>query len=116
MNDLTPSYEPDAGQVILEGRPAGPADEAGLVPVTGVDLAFDRGDGHLIRVVADVDDQAVADPSDQAVAGTGGQAAAALLNRLFGPRAARVLDEVATSPVEPGTPWPYTLSPEPVLC
>ena len=116
MNDLTPSYEPDAGQVILEGRPAGPAGEAGLVPVTGVDLAFDRGDGHLIRVVADVDDQAVADPSDQAVAGTGGQAAAALLNRLFGSRAARVLDEVATSPAEPGAPWPYTLSPEPVLC
>src|SRR6185437_10097903 len=116
MNDLTPSYEPDAGQVILEGRPAGPAGEAGLAPVAGVDLAFDRGDGHLVRVVADAGDQAVADPSDQAAAGTGGQAAAALLNRLFGPRAARVLGEVASSPAEPGAPWPYTLSPEPVLC
>jgi len=115
MNDLTPSYEPDAGQVILEGRPAGPAGEAGLVPVAGVDLAFDRGDGHLIRVVADAGDQVVAGPGDQAVSGAGGQVAA-LLNRLFGPGAARVLDEVATSPAEPGAPWPYTLSPEPVLC
>src|SRR5690242_5676346 len=114
MNDLTPSFEPDAGQVILDGRPAGPAGEAGLAPVAGVDLAFDRGDGHLVRVVADADGQAVAGISDQAVAGTGGQAEAALLNRLFGPEAARVLDEVATGPAEPGAPWPYTLSPEPV--
>src|SRR5947207_742195 len=98
MNDLTPSYEPDAGQVILEGRPAGPAGEAGLVPVAGVDLAFDRGDGHLVRVVADAGVQEVAGISGQAVAGTSGQAAAALLSRLFGPGAARVLDEVAVSP------------------
>jgi hypothetical protein len=100
MSDLTPSYEPDADQVILEGHPAGSAGEAGLVPVTGVDLAFDRGDGHLVRVVADADDQT----------------AATLLTRLFGPQAVRVLDEVATSPAEAGTPWPRAFSPEPVLC
>ena len=99
MNDLTPSYEPDVGQVILEGRPAGPAGEAGLVPVTGVDLAFDRGDGHLIRVVADAPDQTTA----------------ALLTRLFGPQAACVLDELVTSAAEPGARVP-ALSPEPVLC
>ncbi len=100
MNDLTPSYEPDADQVILEGRPAGPAGEAGLVPVAGVDLAFDRGDGHLVRVVADAGDRA----------------AATLLTRLFGPRGARVLGEVAAGPAEPGAPWPHALPPEPVLC
>jgi len=125
MNDLTPSYEPDAGQVILEGRPAGPGGEAGLVPVAGVDLAFDRGDGHLVRVVADAGDQVVAGPSGQAVAGAGGHAvagaggqaaAALLLNRLFGLETARILDEVAASPAEPGAPQPYKLSPEPVLC
>ena len=106
MNDLTPSYEPDAGQVILEGRPAGSAGEAGLVPVAGVDLAFDRGDGHLVRVVADA--------GDQVMVGASGQAAATLLNRLFGPVAARVLDEVVASPAEPGAPRPQALSPEPV--
>ena len=108
MNDLTPSYEPDAGQVILAGRPAGSAGEAGLVPVAGVDLAFDRGDGHLVRVVADADDQVMADAS--------GQAAATLLNRLFGPVAARVLNEVVASSAKPGAPQPQALSPEPVVC
>jgi hypothetical protein len=97
MNDLTPSYEPDAGQLILEGRLAGIAGEAGLVPVAGVDLAFDRGDGHLVRVLAEA----------------GGEAAGTLLTRLFGPQAARVLDEVVTHPAEQDAP---VLSPEPVLC
>jgi len=55
MNDLTPSFEPDAGLVILEGRPAGVAGEAGFTLAAGTDLAFDRFDGHLVRVVADVE-------------------------------------------------------------
>ena len=71
MNDLTPSYESETGQVILDGLPAGPAGEAGLVPVAGVDLAFDRADGHLVRAVVDAD----------------GVPATALLTRLFGPHA-----------------------------
>jgi hypothetical protein len=100
MNDLTSSYEPDAGQVILEGRRAGLAGEAGLVPVTGVDLAFDRGDGRLVRLVAE----------------PGGEAAATLLTRLFGPQAARALDEVVAHPAERGAPRPRVLSPEPVPC
>jgi hypothetical protein len=94
MNDLTPSYEPETGQVILDGRPAGPAGEAGLVPVTGVDLAFDRGDGHLVRVVV----QASREP-------------AALLTRLFGPQAASVLQDTA----EQAVTEPRPLSPEPGL-
>jgi hypothetical protein len=79
MNDLTPSYEPETGQVILDGRPAGPAGEARLVPVAGVDLAFDRADGHLVRAVVDAD-------------GTSGTT---LLTCLFGPQALCVLRNTA---------------------
>ena len=53
MTGLTPGYEPETGQVILEGRPAGVAGEARLVPVSGAELAFDRAGGHLSRVVVD---------------------------------------------------------------
>jgi hypothetical protein len=96
MNDLTPSYEPETGQVIFDGRPAGPAGEAGLVPVTGVDLAFDRTDGHLVRVIADLDDTPAAE----------------LLTRLFGPRAAGVLRDVTGVP----RARPCALSPDQELC
>jgi len=73
MTGLTPGYEPETGQVILEGRPAGVAGEARLVPVSGAELAFDRAGGHLSRVVVDT-------------GGTGGpgERVAALLVRLFG--------------------------------
>ena len=53
MRDLTPSYVPETGEVILDGPPAGPAGEAGLVPVAGMELAFDRADGHLVRAIVD---------------------------------------------------------------
>jgi hypothetical protein len=104
MNDLAPSYEPDAGQVILEGRPAGLAGEAGLVPVTGLELAFDRADGHLVRAVIDADNQAAT------------TLLLLLLNRLFGPRAALPRDTVSARRGARGAPQPYALSPEPVLC
>ena len=93
---------PTTGQVILEAARPGSAGEAGLVPVTGVDLAFDRGDGHLVRAVRSDADS--------------GQAAATLLNRLFGPQAAQVLNEVVASSASRGAPQPQVLSPEPVLC
>jgi hypothetical protein len=95
MNGLTPSYEPETGWVILDGRPGGPAGEAGLVPVAGVDLAFDRADGHLVRAVVDADSEP----------------AAALLTRLFGPQATSVLRDAA----EQAGPGPRPLSPEPGL-
>ena len=106
MNALTPAYEAESAQVILEGRPAGPAGEAGLVPVTGVDLAFDRADGHLVRAVVDTDDA----PTP------------ALLARLFGRRVTGLLRAAA----KPGGPEPESgaaeagagpgpLSPEPEL-
>jgi hypothetical protein len=96
MNDLTPSYESETGQVIVNGPPAGPAGEAGLVPVAGVDLAFDLADGHLVRAVVDA----------------AGVPAAALLSRLFGPHAPAVLRDAAW-PSEAG---PRPLCPEAGLC
>ena len=96
MNDLTPSYEPETGQVILDGRPAGPAGEAELMPFEGVDLAFDRADGRLIRVIVDSDDASVL----------------ALVTRLFGPQAAGVLHDVT----ERAGVGPGRLTPEPGLC
>jgi len=123
MNDLTPSFERETGQVILEGLPAGVAGEASLIPMPGLDLAFDRADGRLCRVVVDT-------------AGTGGsipvgEQAAAMLVELFGayalnavadPAGAQVLSPDpgltamlsslarldaarATSPAPPGSPW-----------
>jgi hypothetical protein len=121
--NLTPSFERETGQVIIEGLPAGVAGEAPLIPVPGLDLAFDRADGHLCRVVVDT-------------AGTDGRIAvgeqvAAILIQLFGAQAPSVVSNPAgahvlssdpgltgtlsslarldaaraTSPVPPGSPW-----------
>jgi hypothetical protein len=99
MNDLLPSYEPQTGQVILQGLPAGAAGEATLVPTAGLDLAFDRADGHLARVVIDVAEAAAVSK--------------AMLVRLFGPDAPAVLrDAAAWARKQPAK----VLSPEPVLC
>jgi hypothetical protein len=83
MNDLTPSFERETGQVTLDGLPAGAAGEAFLTPVPGLDLAFDRVDGRLCRAVV-------------GVAGAGGSVAvgehtAAMLIRLFGQEAPGVV-------------------------
>lgn len=122
MTDLRPDYEPSSGQVILEDLPAGAAGEASLIPAAGVDMAFDRADGHLTRVVVD------AGGADGL-----GEPAADLLVRLFGPHAPGVVRRAAaqqaqllslepelsgtlsrlarldaarsTSPVPPGSPW-----------
>ena len=85
---LTPSFERETGQVILEGLPGGVAGEASLVPVPGLDLAFDRADGRLCRVVVDT-------------AGTDGSIAVgkqitAMLIRLFGAQAPSVVSDTAT--------------------
>ena len=100
MSDLTPSYEPEAGQVILEGLPAGAGGEARLVPVAGLDLAFDRADGHLSRAIVDADG-----------ADGPGEPAAAMLVRLFGQEAPGVVRDAASRPGES-----RVLSPEPGLC
>ena len=100
--NLTPSFERETGQVILEGLCAGVAGEAPLIPAPGLDLAFDRADGHLCRVVVDT-------------VGTGGPVAvgeqvAAMLIRLFGAEAPSVVSGAAT-----GSGGARALSPEPGL-
>jgi hypothetical protein len=128
MTNLTPVFERETGQVIVEGIPAGVAGEAPLVPVAGLELAFDRADGHLCRAVI----EATADDGSFAV----GQQVEAILTRLFGPGAlaavsgagagapkqtkvlspdpgltgtlsslARLDAARATSPVPPDSPW-----------
>lgn len=126
MNDLTPSIERETGQVILDGLSAGVAGEAPLIPVPGLDLAFDRADGRLVRVVVDLVDTTGID--GLIVDGT---QAAAMLSKLFGAHAPTVISNPAgapalspdpeltgtlsslarldaaraTSPVPPGSPW-----------
>jgi hypothetical protein len=97
MNDLVPGFEPETGQVILEGLPAGAAGEATLVPAPGVDLAFDRADGRLCRVIVDTD-------TESGRIAVGGPAAA-MLARLFH----RDVLAVATGSGR-------ALSPDPALC
>jgi len=96
MNDLTLSYEPATGEAIINGPPAGPAGEAGLAPVEGVEFAFDRADGHLVRVIV------------SAV----GESERALLSRLFGAHALSALHDAE----RPARSAPLTLSPRPGLC
>jgi hypothetical protein len=101
MNDLTPSIERETGQVILDGLSAGVAGEAPLIPVPGLDLAFDRADGRLVRVVVDLVDTAGIDGS--VVDGT---QAAAMLSKLFGAHAPTIINNPAGAPA---------LSPDPEL-
>ena len=123
MNDLTPSFERETGQVVLEGLSAGVAGEALLIPVPGLDLAFDRADGRLCRVVVDTTGTDESISVDEQVA--------AMLIQLFGAHAPSVVSNPAgahvlspdpgltgalsslarldaaraTSPVAPGSPW-----------
>jgi hypothetical protein len=121
MRDLTPSYMPESGEVILDGPPAGPAGEAGLVPVAGMELAFDRADGHLVRAIVDP----AAAPAMELVTKLFGRHAAGSLRDLAGqadgarPHAlspaaglsaalsslARLDATRATSPVPASSPW-----------
>jgi hypothetical protein len=59
--ELVPAYDSDIDQVMLQGPPSGPAGEAPLAPVVGLDMAFDRADGRLIRVVIEREGAAVKD-------------------------------------------------------
>jgi hypothetical protein len=79
--ELTPAYDGDTGQVMMDGLPTGAAGEAGLVPARGLELIFDRADGRLARVVIDT-----AEPGGPVGPGSpaGAGEAAGLLTRLFG--------------------------------
>lgn len=94
MTDLTLSFAPEAGQVIAQGPPAGPAGAAALVPVPGLELAFDRVDGRLSRVVVDLagaDEFAVMDEI------TLDERVAAMLTRLFGASVPALVLSAATA-------------------
>ncbi len=104
--NLTPSFERETGQVIFEGLPAGVAGEAPLIPVPGLDLAFDRAGGRLCRVVVD------AAGTDGSIAV--GQQVAAMLIRLFGAEAPSVVSDTAAEPVG-ASAGARVLSPEPGL-
>ena len=110
MNNLTPIFERETGQVILEGPPAGVAGEAPLVPVPGLELAFDRAGGRLCRAVVDAAGPDGPIAVDEQVA--------PILIRLFGSHAPGVVSGAAAWPwkgpgrAAQGTPM---LSPEPEL-
>jgi hypothetical protein len=89
---LTPTYDGDTGQVVLEGLPIGVAGGAGLVPVSGVELVFDRADGRLAGVVIDPEE-----PGGPIVLA---EAAAAVLVGLFGQEAPDAVREAGFRPGE----------------
>ena len=106
MNDLTPTFERESGLVILEGSPAGVAREASLTPMPGLNLAFDRVDGHLCR--------AMITTLDTAGSGILSDQVSAMLARLFGAEAPSVVVDVARSPWG-ASKIARVLSPEPGL-
>jgi hypothetical protein len=50
---LTLVCDDEASQIRLEDLPAGPAGEACLTPLDGVELLFDNADGRLVRILVD---------------------------------------------------------------
>src|SRR6516162_2007457 len=102
---LTPSFERETGQVILEGPAAGAAGEAALIPVPGLDLAFDRADGHLCRAVVDAGTNGSL---------TDGEQIAAMLIRLFGAEAPGAVSNAAAQSAG-ASGGARVLSPEPGL-
>lgn len=97
LSQMLLSFVPETGEMVLDGPPAGPAGEAALVPVTGMELAFDRADGHLVRVIMD--------PASAA--------AMELSTQLFGAQAAETLRDVAEQTHDAR---PHAMSPGPGLC
>src|SRR5262245_22425449 len=85
-SELTPTYDSDTGQVVLKGLPTGAAGGAGLIPVPGLELEFDRADGRLARAAVDT-------------VPTGGPMispqAAGVLSALFGQQAPDAVRDVA---------------------
>jgi hypothetical protein len=53
-DEFIPVYDDDLGQVVLDGLPTGAAGGAGLRPAPGLELTFDRADGHLARATIDL--------------------------------------------------------------
>jgi hypothetical protein len=98
---LTLTYDQDAGQVVLEGLPCGPAGEAGLSLAEGLDLFFDCADGRLCQVLIEA-----GEPGNPPAIGEPALAAAA---SLFGPRARAA---VKRAPSRDGDPLTVAAGPQ----
>src|SRR5579863_5545701 len=115
MTDFTPSFAPESGQVVVQGPPSGPAGAVALVPVPGLELAFDRVDGRLTAAVVDL--ALAGKPAGKFVKVdeiTLDKRVAAMLTRLFGPDAPDLMLCVAAAPYEAKQPARMR-SPEPSL-
>jgi hypothetical protein len=93
------SVDWDAAQITLEGPPAGPGGGASLIPVPGVELVFDRAEGHLSQVVVEA-----GEPFGPIVPG---EPVLAYLGRLLGDRVAAALRQAPYGTVSPVTPRPH---------
>jgi hypothetical protein len=82
---LTLTYDEDAGQVVLEGLPGGPAGEASLSLAEGIELFFDCADGRLAKVLIEAGEPghppAIGEPALVAVASLFGARARAAVQR-----------------------------------
>jgi hypothetical protein len=82
---LTLTYDEDAGQVVLEGLPCGPAGEASLSPAEGIELSFDCADGRLCQVFVEAGEPgsppAIGEPALVAIASLFGSRARAAIER-----------------------------------
>ena len=101
---LTLTYDEDAGQVVLEGLPCGPAGEARLSLAEGIELSFDCADGRLCQVFIEADE-----PGNTPA--IGGPAVAAATS-LFGSGACAAIER-APSRNEDG--YPVTITAEPQI-
>jgi hypothetical protein len=82
-SELTITVDNDADQIVIEGMDTGAAGGAGLLPVEGIEMLFDRFDGRLRRLVIDPGDHDAVQRLE-------------LLTTLFGP-AAKQLASIAAA-------------------
>ena len=90
------SVDWDAAQITLEGPPAGPGGGVSLIPLPGLELVFDRAEGHLSQVVVEA-----GEPFGPVVPG---EPVLAYLGRLLGDRVAAALRQAPYGTVSPVMP------------
>ena len=92
---FTLAYGEDAGRVVLEGLPSGPAGEASLSLAEGVELFFDCADGRLCQVFIEAGEPgyppAIGEPALAAVAS------------LFGSRVRAAIEQAPSKDGDPVT-------------
>lgn len=98
---LTLAYDEDAGQVVLEGLPCGPAGEAGLSLAAGIESFFDCVDGRLCKVLIEA-----GEPGNPPVIG---EPALAAVASLFGSGARAAVEQ---APSRHGNPLTVAAEPQ----